>query len=100
MTEQSILLNTDVEDILQSSDLNDLLQKKYEDLQTFIENFQLQGSGWVLDKLMMLYLHVCEYNPLRATSYIPLPKEMQNSKKGVINIKNQDEKSVSHSKII
>ena len=32
------------------------------------------------------------YIPLRGNSYIPLPKKLQNSKKGLINLKNEDNK--------
>ena len=59
-----------------------------------IENFQHTGSGWVLEKLLKLDLHILEYSPLRATSYITLPKELQNSKKGLVNIQNKDEACV------
>jgi len=33
---------------------------------------------------------VVTYIPLRGNSYIPLPKELRNSKKGPINLKNED----------
>ena len=32
------------------------------------------------------------YNPLEGSSYIELPKELQNPRKGLINIKNEDQK--------
>ena len=92
VTEPSIVLNTDVEETFRSNDLDDLLESAYESIQAAIEKFQLRGSGWVLDRLIRLDLHIHEYNPLRATSYIPLPKELQHSKKGLINIRNKDEK--------
>ena len=38
------------------------------------------------------YVNVVKYAPLRGNSYIPLPKELQNSKKGLINLKNEDNK--------
>ena len=63
----------------------------YENLVSAIEEFQQRGSGWILDKLLALDLHIVEFDPLRATSYIPLPTCIQNTKT-VINIKNKDEK--------
>ena len=45
----------------------------------------------VLDKWIALDLHLLEFDPLRATSYIPLHTCIQN-RKAVINIKNEDEK--------
>ena len=38
------------------------------------------------------YINVVSYIPLRGNSYIPLTSELQNSKKGFINIKNEDNK--------
>ena len=35
---------------------------------------------------------MASYIPLRGNSYIPLPKELRNSKKGLINLKNEDNK--------
>ena len=40
---------------------------------------------------MALDLHLLEFDPLRTTSYIPLPICIQN-RKAVINVKNKDEK--------
>ena len=42
-------------------------------------------------KWLALNLHLLEFDPLRATSYIPLPTYIH-SRKAVINIKNKDEK--------
>ena len=41
---------------------------------------------------MELYINVTNYEPLSGSSYIPLPKILNNSKKGLINIKNKDYK--------
>lgn len=45
--------------------------------------------GWTLVQILYLELNVNKYNPLRASSYIPLPREIV-IKKAVINIKNED----------
>ena len=55
-----------------SSDVHDALNSTYENLVSAIEDFQQRGSGWILDKLIALDLHLLEFDPLRATSYIPL----------------------------
>ena len=72
-------------------DVHDALNSTYENLVSAIEDFQQRVSGWILDKLIGLDLHLLEFDPLRATSYIPLPTCIQN-RKAVINIKNMDEK--------
>ena len=37
-----------------------------------------------------LYINTANYEPLSGSSYIPLPKELNNSMTGLINIKNKD----------
>ena len=39
-----------------------------------------------------LYINVANYEPLSGSSYIPLPKALNNSMKGLINLKNKDHK--------
>ena len=48
-----------------------------------------QGSGWRLSKLINLDVHTAQSDPLSASSYIELPKQVKNTK-GVINIQNKD----------
>ena len=49
------------------------------------------GSGWVIDRIDSHYINVTLYKPLNGSSYIELPMELRNSKKGLINMKNEDE---------
>ena len=51
-----------------------------------------EGSGWVIDKIEGLFIHVANYEPLLGGSYFPLPKVLNNSMKGLINLKNKDHK--------
>ena len=44
-------------------------------------------SGWVIDEIKGLYINICNYEPLSAGSYIPLPKAQNNSMKSLINLK-------------
>ena len=46
-----------------------------------------EGSGWVIDKIEGLYINVANYEPLLGGSYISLPKALNNSMKGLINLK-------------
>ena len=48
-------------------------------------------SGWALQRLLHLDLSINKINPLKASSYIPLPNEIE-AKKAVLNIQNNDEK--------
>ncbi|GFT24435.1 uncharacterized protein TNCV_3252631 [Trichonephila clavipes] len=55
------------------------------------EEFEGRGSGWIVDEILHSEVKTCAYQPLAASSYIPLPKTIT-KKKAVINIKNSDEK--------
>ncbi|GBM47570.1 Zinc finger protein 287 [Araneus ventricosus] len=56
-----------------------------------VDEFIRRGSGWILDKIVHFELCVAEYHPLRASSYIILPKKLVD-KKAVLNIQNEDQK--------
>ena len=57
-----------------------------------IEKLESKGSGWRLEKLLILDLHINKFSPLIGLSYIPFPEKVAN-KKAVINIPNtKDEK--------
>ena len=51
-----------------------------------------ESSGWVIEEILNHYINVVSYIPLRGNSYILLPNELRNSKKGLINLKNEDNK--------
>ena len=98
LTDPPAVLSTDTIEVYDSCDVHDELNSTYENLVSVIEDFQQRGSGWILDKLIALDLHLLEFDPLRATSYIPLPTCIQN-RKAVINVKNKDEKCILRSVI-
>ena len=66
------VISTDIIEVYDSSDVHDALNSTYENLVSVIED-------WILDKLVALDLHLLEFDPLRATSYIPLPAEQESS---------------------
>ena len=45
-----------------------------------------------IDEIQRLYINTSNYEPLSGSSYIPLLKVLNNSGKGLINIKNKDHK--------
>ena len=62
-----------------------------QDILNVIDKWVSEGSGWVIDQIDSHYLNVTLYKPLNGSSYIELPTEFRNSKKGLINMKNKDE---------
>ena len=61
-------------------------------ISTRIGEWLSEGSGWIVEEILNHYINVASYIPLRGNSYIPLPEELRNSKKGLINLKNEDNK--------
>ena len=49
-----------------------------------------EGSGWIIDSVDIHYLTVVKYRPMKGSSYIKLPSELQHHMKGLINLKNSD----------
>lgn len=76
-----ILNNSDIEKSLQSSK-NHILEQ--------MARLVSEGSGWTIDSIDNHYINIVKYQPVGGSSYIPLPKELQNGKKGLINMKNYD----------
>ena len=50
------------------------------------------GSGWTIEEILGHYINIVKYVPFRGRSYMPLPEKLSNSKKGLINLKNEDNK--------
>ena len=68
------------------------LNDSFEEILSLLDIWINEGSGWVIDKIEGLYINVANYEPLLGGSYIPLPKVLNNSMKGLINLKNKDHK--------
>ena len=66
-----------------------LILSKQQILNTIAE-WVSEGSGWTINSIDNHYLNIVKYKPLNGLSYIKLPQELQNSNKGLINIKNDD----------
>ena len=56
-----------------------------------IQNFQRDGSGWIIDTTESWQLYIYKYNPMYAKSYIPTPSKIIRSK-AIVNIRNEDNK--------
>ena len=83
------VISTATVEVYHTSDVHVALHCSiYRNPASAVEDFEQRESGWILDKLLALNLHLLKFDPLRATSYIPLPAY----KKAVININNKDKK--------
>ena len=57
-----------------------------------IDNWINEGSGWIIESIEAHYVNVSSYSPLIGGTYIELLEKLKNPMKGLINIKNNDNK--------
>ena len=74
-------------EVYPSTNLEDVLKKLAEQLENRIKSYEQSGSGWVMSKILMLQTTAWHLDPLRASTYHPLPRWIQD-KKAVRNVKN------------
>ena len=72
-------------------DLEPELNMSRQEILNTIDKWVSEGSGWVMDRTDNHYINVTLYKSLNGSSYIELPTELRNPKKGLINIKNKDD---------
>ena len=51
-----------------------------------------ERSGWIVESIDSQYISISTYRPLSGRSYISLSVELKSPRKGLINIKNKDQK--------
>ena len=78
--------------ILESTDIYEIYEEMIDEIEEEIQKVEnSEGSGWVFVEVENLTLHTTLWDPLKASSYIKLPKELKN-KKAIINMENEDNK--------
>ena len=68
------------------------LDKSFQEILYRINNWINDGSGWIIKSINGEYVNISMYSPLIGNSIVQLPNELKNPKKGLINIKNNDNK--------
>ena len=88
--EEMAYFNSKVQIITNVSDIKASLEMSQGTIMNYIVERLKERSGWTIDGVLEHYFNVVNYKPLGGKSYIPLPKELQNNLKGLINLKNED----------
>ena len=88
---KTAFFNGKAKTITKVDDIEPELNMSRQEILNTIDKWVSEGSGWVIDRIDSHYLNVTLYKPLNGSSYIELPLELRNSKKGLINMKNKDE---------
>ena len=88
---KTAFFNGKAKTITKVDDIEPELNMSRQEILNAIDKWVSEGSGWIIDRIDSHYLNVTLYKPLNGSSYIELPTELRNSKKGLINMKNKDE---------
>lgn len=81
--------------ITNQDEINPYIQNTRNYILNYIPEMEGRGSGLIFRCVEYIVIHIMKYNPLRISSYLPLPKHIA-SKKCCINIKNEDEKCLMY----
>ena len=82
--------NSRVQIVINPNDFMQSLQLSQQQLLSGIVVWLSEGSGWTIVSIDEHYINTVVYDVLRVSSYIPLPQELRNSTKSLVNLKNDD----------
>ena len=68
------------------------LENSFQEILYMIDVWINNGSGWNVESIESQYINISTYRPLSGSSYIDLPVELKSPRKGLITIKNKDQK--------
>ena len=88
---KTAFFNGKAKTITKVDDIKPELNMSRQEILNVIDKWVSEGSGWVIDRIDSHYINVTLYKPLNGSSYMELPTELKNPKKGLINIKNKDD---------
>ena len=91
LIEKEAYFNAKPQRVTNEEEIANLLQITQQQIVNMIQQWISEGSAWIIKSVDGHFINVVKYRPLRGSSYIPLPKELQNPAKGIINIKNNDD---------
>ena len=82
--------NSKPQTIINNVEIPEGLQSSNQQILNMIAQWVSEGSGWTIQSVDNHYLNIAKYEPMKGSSYIRLPQELKNRKKGLINMKNED----------
>ena len=68
------------------------LENSFQEILYMLDVWIDKGSGWSVEAIESQYINISTYRPLSGCSYMDLPVELRSPRKGLINIKNKDQK--------
>ena len=83
--------NSKPQTIINNTEIPEALQLSKEQILNMIAQWISEGSGWTVESVDNHYLNIVQYQPMKGSSYIKLPQELRHHRKGLINMKNEDD---------
>ena len=68
------------------------LESSFHEILHMIDVWINNGSAWIIESVKSQYINISTYRLLSGSSYMDLPVELKSPRKGLINIKNKDQK--------
>ena len=78
--ERQAAFHSNIEVNLDGMDEKELYDTMVERRLEKMATYQSRGSGWRLHSIIQLDMYTVEYDPMRATKHIPLPKKLGKKK--------------------
>ena len=75
---------------LEGTDESVVYDRSIQTIEERIQNFNQRGSNWRFQRVLSLDIHFTDFQPLRGSTFLPLPRKIS-TKKAVINMKNNDD---------
>ena len=93
-SESTQILNTffhsETVENLEGTDESVIYDRSIQTIEKRIQNFNQRGSNWRFQRVLSLDIHFTDFQPLRGSTFLPLPRKIK-TKKAVINMKNDDD---------
>ena len=68
------------------------VENSFQEILYMIDVWINNGSGWIVESIESQYINISTYRLLSGSSYMDLPAELKSPRKGLINVKNKDQK--------
>ena len=88
---KTAFFNGKAKTITKVDDIETELNMSRQEILNTIDKWVSEGLGCVINRIDSHYINITLYKPLNSSSYMELPTELRNPKKGLINIKNKDD---------
>ena len=93
-SESTQILNTffhsETVENLEGTDESVIYDGSIQTIEERIQNFNQRGSNWRFQRVLSLDVHFTDFQPLRGSTFLPIPRKIK-TKKAVINMKNDDD---------